>query len=119
MQKHFTIIEGKNLALFVDLCYTNLPVSDAAKVTFHFKETISIESQHQVAVLHFEEDGVQQPDITDIAVQNNNEMTDLSFDTEGFSVYAMVTWIWMDKAMQLSISMRILQNGNLRLSVLL
>lgn len=74
------------------MCYTNLPVSDAAKVTFHFKETISIESQHQVAVLHFEEDGVQQPDITDIAVQNNNEMTDLSFDTEGFSVYAMVTW---------------------------
>ena len=74
------------------MCYTNLPVSDAAKVTFHFKETISIESQHQVAVLHFEEDGVQQPDITDIAVQNNIEMTDLSFDTEGFSVYAMVTW---------------------------
>ena len=72
--------------------YTNLPVYDAAKVTFHFKETISIESQHQVAVLHFEEDGVQQPDITDIAVQNNIEMTDLSFDTEGFSVYAMVTW---------------------------
>lgn len=92
MQKHFTIIEEKNLALFVDLCYTNLPVSDAAKVTFHFKETISIESQHQVAVLHFEEDSIQQPDITDIAVQNNNEMTDLSFDTEGFSVYAMVTW---------------------------
>lgn len=91
MQKHFTIIEEKNLALFVDLCYTNLPVSDAVKVTFHFKETISIESQHQVAVLHFEEDGVQQPDITDIAVQNNNEMTDLSF-AEGFSVYAMVTW---------------------------
>lgn len=71
---------------------TYLPVSDEAKVTFHFKETVPVESRDNVAVLHFEEDGVKLPSITDVAVQEDNQLTDLSFDTEGFSVYAMVTW---------------------------
>lgn len=71
---------------------TYLPVSDEAKVNFHFKETVPVESRDNVAVLHFEEDGVKLPSITDVAVQEDNQLTDLSFDTEGFSVYAMVTW---------------------------
>lgn len=71
---------------------TYLPVSDEAKVNFHFKETVPAESRDNVAVLHFEEDGVKLPSITDVAVQEDNQLTDLSFDTEGFSVYAMVTW---------------------------
>lgn len=71
---------------------TYLPVSDEAKVSFHFKETVPVESRDNVAVLHFEEDGVKLPSITDVAVQEDNQLTDLSFDTEGFSVYAMVTW---------------------------
>lgn len=71
---------------------TYLPVSDEAKVNFHFKKTVPVESRDNVAVLHFEEDGVKLPSITDVAVQEDNQLTDLSFDTEGFSVYAMVTW---------------------------
>lgn len=71
---------------------TYLSVSDQAKVSIHFKETIPIETTQNVAVLHFEDTGTQLPTITDVQTQDENQMTDLSFDTEGFSIYAVVTW---------------------------
>lgn len=71
---------------------TYLSVSDQAKVSIHFKETIPIETTQNVAVLHFEDTGTQLPTITDVQTQEENQMTDLSFDTEGFSIYAVVTW---------------------------
>lgn len=71
---------------------TYLSVSDQAKVSIHFKETIPIETTQNVAVLHFEDTGTQLPTITDVQMQEENQMTDLSFDTEGFSIYAVVTW---------------------------
>lgn len=69
-----------------------IPVSEEAMVSFEFKENIMPEGEGDVTILHFE-DETQEP----VAVENvkietgeNEEMTAVTFQTEGFSVFAMV-----------------------------
>lgn len=69
-----------------------LPVGDNAAVSMYFKETIPAENAEQVAVLHFEEEQVALPTLTEIQVEEENGLSSVSFDTVGFSVYGVVTW---------------------------
>ena len=46
-----------------------LPVGDNAAVSMYFKETIPAENAEQVAVLHFEEEQVALPTLTEIQVE--------------------------------------------------
>lgn len=69
-----------------------LPVSEQATVSFRFKQTLLAESG-EVVVLHFDQ-GEEAPvalDTVEVQRDEDHALTDLTFDTNGFSVYAVMT----------------------------
>lgn len=69
-----------------------LPVSESAKVSFQFKDAILQEPQGVLSVLHYEqEQGTPVPLMTvEMETDENDTLTALTFETEGFSIFAMV-----------------------------
>lgn len=69
-----------------------IPVEDTATVSFTFKESVLTQGNGNVAVLHYEE-GADVPvalDEVDVARDENDALAGVTFQTEGFSVYAVV-----------------------------
>lgn len=69
-----------------------IPVSDAATVTFRFKEALLPEDAEEVAVLHYEQEAGAPVALEEVSVQRDETaaLSELTFRTEGFSVYAVV-----------------------------
>lgn len=69
-----------------------LPVSDQATVSFRFKETVLEESSGEISVLHYEQEQETPVALETVEIQKdeNDALTDLTFRTEGFSVFAVV-----------------------------
>jgi len=70
-----------------------LPVADTATVSFKFKENLVVEEDSEVAVLHFEE-GAETPkqlETVNIEITEEEQVTAVTFETEGFSVFAVVS----------------------------
>ena len=70
-----------------------LPVEDSATVSLRFKEAVFPEGTGGVTVLHYAEDGDLPVtlDSVDVERDENDAPAALTFQTEGFSVYAVVT----------------------------
>lgn len=70
-----------------------LPVSDAATVTLCFKEAALPEDAGELTVLHYQEDAALPVALEDVSVERDRDeaLTGLTFQTEGFSVYAIMT----------------------------
>lgn len=69
-----------------------IPVEDTATVSFTFKESVLTQGNGDVAVLHYEE-GADAPvalDEVDVARDENDALAGVTFQTEGFSVFALV-----------------------------
>ncbi len=70
-----------------------IPVSDEATVTLTFKEKTLTQENSSVAVLHYEEEAAEPVVLEEVELTGNGESEPetLTFQTEGFSVYAVVT----------------------------
>lgn len=69
-----------------------LPVDDRASVSIEFKDNIIESTDGNITVLHYQ--GEMDPVILDLVESNSNEenvITDISFDTQGFSIFAVVS----------------------------
>lgn len=69
-----------------------IPVSEEAVVSFQFKETVLAETSGEVTVLHYEE-GTETPTQlaeVEIKTDKNDAVEKVTFQTEGFSVFALV-----------------------------
>lgn len=70
-----------------------IPVADTATVIFTFKESLIVQNDAELAVLHFEE-GTEVPKqlaTVSVEVTAAEQVTQVSFETEGFSVFAVVS----------------------------
>lgn len=69
-----------------------IPVTDEAMVSFVFKEAMISQNGEELAVLHYEETGIAPVQIENVVVETdeNDIMTSVAFQTEGFSIFAMV-----------------------------
>ena len=69
-----------------------IPVSEEAMVSFEFKENILPEGEGDVTILHYEDETQEPVELENVKVETdeNEEMTAVTFQTEGFSVFAMV-----------------------------
>lgn len=77
--------------------YTNdekyINVSDDAVVSMEFKQHADVQLQQMedyVAVVHFEENETQLPTVTDIVENEDQQLQKVTFETTGFSTYAVV-----------------------------
>lgn len=70
-----------------------LPVEDTATVSLRFKETMFSEGTEGVTVLHYAEDGDLPVTLESVDVERdeNDAPAALTFQTDGFSVFAVVT----------------------------
>lgn len=70
-----------------------ISVSDSAIVTLTFKETTLSQESSSVSVLHYEEIGTEPVvlDTVSLVSGTSNDQEILTFQTEGFSVFAVVT----------------------------
>ena len=69
-----------------------IEVDDFATVSIMLKDTVIEENKDQyIAVLHFEEEETFTPDITEVILDEESQTTQITFETEGFSTYAVVT----------------------------
>ena len=69
-----------------------IPVADTATVSLRFKENVLAETAGEVAVLHYEETAELPVTLEDVIVAQSeaNGVEELTFQTEGFSVFAVV-----------------------------
>lgn len=97
-QKAEETMEGQSceVVLFDISFYTAeneyIPVSEEAMVSFEFKENILPEGEGDVTILHYEDETQEPVALENVKVETdeNEEMTAVTFQTEGFSVFAMV-----------------------------
>lgn len=97
-QKAEDTMEGQSceVVLFDISFYTAeneyIPVSEEAMVSFEFKENILPEGEGDVTILHYEDETQDPVALENVKVETdeNEEMTAVTFQTEGFSVFAMV-----------------------------
>lgn len=89
--------ETTGVALYDISFYTQseeyLPVSDAAVVSIQFKEPLPASQAEYIEVLHYE-DAEELPEAletVDVVRGENEEVESVTFQTDGFSVYAVVT----------------------------
>lgn len=87
---------AKEVLLYDISFYTSeeeyIPVEDTATVSFTFKESVLTQGNGNVAVLHYEE-GADAPVAlheVDVARDENDALAGVTFQTEGFSVFALV-----------------------------
>lgn len=93
-----TAVTGETgaIALYDISFYTSdgqyLPVADNATVSLHFKETVIAEGDTEVAVLHYKEEADLPAALEEVDVERdeNDALSSLTFQTEGFSIYAVV-----------------------------
>lgn len=88
--------EAAGIALYDISFYTQaeeyIPVSDAATVSIQFKESVLAPESDRVEVLHYEE-GAELPvtlEEVEVTRGENDELAGVTFQTEGFSIYAVV-----------------------------
>lgn len=69
-----------------------LPVSDTATVSFQFKQSVMEESCGNIAVLHYaqEQENPVPLDTVEVQRDENDAVSELTFETDGFSVFAVV-----------------------------
>lgn len=97
-QKAEETMEGQSceVVLFDISFYTAeneyIPVSEEAMVSFEFKENILPEGEGDVTILHYEDETQEPVALENVKVETdeNEETTAVTFQTEGFSVFAMV-----------------------------
>ncbi|MCD7882408.1 MAG: hypothetical protein LUI87_01670 [Lachnospiraceae bacterium] len=93
-----------------------LPVSDEATVTLTYKEkTLAQEdSNASVSVLHYEEDAAEPVVLEEVELTGDgeSELETLTFQTEGFSVYAVVTVVDSTTSEQVTVTDVSDLNGN-------
>lgn len=84
--------------LFYDISfYTEdeeyIPVEDTATVSLRFKETVPAEAVEDVSVLHFQAEDELPVMLEEVDVERdeNDALSMLTFQTEGFSVFAVMT----------------------------
>jgi hypothetical protein len=83
--------------LFYDISfYTEeevyLPVADTATVSLCFKESVLSDTDGDVAILHYEADAAAPVTLNEVEISQdeNDGLSEITFQTEGFSVFAVV-----------------------------
>lgn len=76
---------------FYTLDGTYLPVENSATVSMRFKEPVLSEGESSVTVLHYAENAPVALEEIQVQRDENAALTELTFTTEGFSVFAVVT----------------------------
>lgn len=98
--------EAAGIALYDIGFYTSdgeeVPVEAPARVSLHFKESVFSEPMDEVAVLHYQEDADMPVMLEEVdAEQDEKEaLSSLTFQTEGFSVFAVMAITDSDQTAQ-------------------
>lgn len=68
-----------------------LPVDDVASVNIEYKDNVPEDAENDIAVLHYQNDANPVVlDTVEINVNEENVVTNIGFETEGFSIFAVV-----------------------------